>query len=548
VPKSSPSKNKRTVWNLRLVSSIPYLIFFLLALLVLLPIAPNLQVAPSTDSSVFLYIGDHVLKGAVPYRDVWDHKGPLIYYIDALGLVLGGGSRWGVWFIELIAVVVAAWTAYAVFKRVFGTWPAIFSSVLFVLELRLVLDKGNLVEEYALPLQFLLLWLFWMAISKPHWKNYLFLGVVAGLGLLLRPTSLGIPVAIGIYLVHQAITNPKRVFWNPVFFTLGGGLVSLGLAAIYFLSVGALPSLWDQVVTFNLAYSAEETAHWFQTLMAGFSLLSISTLFGIAGWVLALAVFLKRKKPDTKVDPLVIIGCIALPIEITLTVLAGRDFPHYFMSWLPILCLMGSFFLYVLSHTIGSENKGSLDSESLTRFSFAGLLLGLAIVPLWQLLPIAQRSFFEIWENKGFPQPSFVDHRYEPLLDYIDLNMPPDQPLLVWGNQATLNWLTHRDAPTRFVYQTPLFVAGYRSREKTNAVIGELEANPPVIIDTGPAGGLLPSLTVRLEKVPQEVRPLYHYFQEHYVYAGTFSPLGWDLYLYHGQGVHLENELDQPQN
>lgn len=35
---------------------------------------------PGWDSGVFLYFGNGILKGLIPYRDMIDHKGPLIYY------------------------------------------------------------------------------------------------------------------------------------------------------------------------------------------------------------------------------------------------------------------------------------------------------------------------------------------------------------------------------------------------------------------------------------------------------------------------------------
>ncbi len=55
---------------------------------------------PHSDSSVYLYIGQHLLKGAVPYRDTFDNKGPLLYLVNALGLTLGAGSFWGVYVLE----------------------------------------------------------------------------------------------------------------------------------------------------------------------------------------------------------------------------------------------------------------------------------------------------------------------------------------------------------------------------------------------------------------------------------------------------------------
>ena len=44
------------------------------------------------DTVVFAYIAQRMLAGDVLFRDVWDHKGPLIFMLNALGLWLGGGS------------------------------------------------------------------------------------------------------------------------------------------------------------------------------------------------------------------------------------------------------------------------------------------------------------------------------------------------------------------------------------------------------------------------------------------------------------------------
>ena len=85
-------------------------LLILLSLLVagvLIPNAPMCQGIPGRDSGVFLYMGWQILRGRIPYRDVWDHKPPAIYYIDALGLFVGKGSRWGVWILEYLSLCVA---------------------------------------------------------------------------------------------------------------------------------------------------------------------------------------------------------------------------------------------------------------------------------------------------------------------------------------------------------------------------------------------------------------------------------------------------------
>ena len=41
------------------------------------------------DTYVYLYTGGLISKGLMPYRDFFDHKGPLLYLIMALGIDVG---------------------------------------------------------------------------------------------------------------------------------------------------------------------------------------------------------------------------------------------------------------------------------------------------------------------------------------------------------------------------------------------------------------------------------------------------------------------------
>src|SRR5687768_18415163 len=76
---------------------IPVLVSFFGTLMALFPSNPTNMTLPSRDSGVFLYVGWRLLNGDIPYRDVWDHKPPLIYFVDALGIALTPASPWGVW-------------------------------------------------------------------------------------------------------------------------------------------------------------------------------------------------------------------------------------------------------------------------------------------------------------------------------------------------------------------------------------------------------------------------------------------------------------------
>ena len=149
-------------------------------LIVLLPISPLNIVQPARDSGVFLYAGWRMLHGDIPYLDIWDHKPPVIFFVNALGLLLGGGSIWGVWLVELLLLFFAALLGFTLIKRYLGSLPAIFALSLWLLSLAFIINGGNLTTEYTLIIQFAMLWLAVVAEEKDYffWRGYL-IGVLA---------------------------------------------------------------------------------------------------------------------------------------------------------------------------------------------------------------------------------------------------------------------------------------------------------------------------------------------------------------------------------
>jgi 4-amino-4-deoxy-L-arabinose transferase-like glycosyltransferase len=79
--------------------------------LLILPIVTLSQLAAHNrvdvvDDQMFGYFGWRIAHGATVYEDVWDNKPPGIYWINALGFLIGGDSYAGVIFLCALAVVV----------------------------------------------------------------------------------------------------------------------------------------------------------------------------------------------------------------------------------------------------------------------------------------------------------------------------------------------------------------------------------------------------------------------------------------------------------
>lgn len=103
----------------------------------------------TSDSSVFSYVARVILNGGMPYRDAFDHKGPLIYLINVVGLLI---SDWkGIWVIE----VVTLFSTFFIMYRIARLFVSRIWSLLILLTSSCLLGTfykgGNLTEEYAMP-------------------------------------------------------------------------------------------------------------------------------------------------------------------------------------------------------------------------------------------------------------------------------------------------------------------------------------------------------------------------------------------------------------
>ena len=45
-------------------------------------------------------------EGKIPYLDMFDHKGPILYWIEYLGLLIPGKNYFGIWIIEAINMII----------------------------------------------------------------------------------------------------------------------------------------------------------------------------------------------------------------------------------------------------------------------------------------------------------------------------------------------------------------------------------------------------------------------------------------------------------
>lgn len=292
---------------------------------------------PFRDSGVFLYTGQQVLEGKIPYRDVWDHKPPAVFYVNALGLLIGKGHIDGIYILEKLSVYAASVCGFFLMIRAFDAISAVFATILWLITLPLILDGGNLVTEYALPWQFLILYFFW-SIEKHKtyaWKCVA-LGIAVGVCVLFKQNTIGIGVAVVAYwlgahvLVRRTISSLRPI----LLVGFGSGLLGLAIAA-YFRANHAFGALLDAVLRYNIVYSATESQSKFFSLSDGIATLPSTGIYALAltAWITGLFMVIHNDDQDKTIRPLLAVSLIGLPVELVLSSIVSQDDHITIITW-----------------------------------------------------------------------------------------------------------------------------------------------------------------------------------------------------------------------
>jgi hypothetical protein len=442
------------------------------ATIVLLQARPLNSTLIGRDSGVFLYTAVQFLHGGTPYLNSWDHKPPLIYFIDALGISLGSGSRWGVWCLEFIAVFAAGWIGYKLVQRIFGSLSAILASYLFFVSMALLLDGGNLTTEFAVPLQFGCLWL---AVDFEKLKKEKLIGLLIGILLaasfLLKQSTIGIGCSILLYLFLSLRSRSSLRTTGRVIALISAGAALFFLPIVFFFLIrGGLSDLWNAAFVYNITYTAEGQVDltWNQfvnsiLLKTGFFSLSL------LGWGWALVLLLKNKVVfPVGVKEIVIIGLIDLPLEFFFIFVPGRGYNHYFLTLLPVLCIFSGFAVWqILSFfsTITYSRK------------IAAVTIGLFILTTTIVQTPSVLESLDYWTK--------TPEKIRDILWFVEKNSIQEDQVLFWGAETRLNYISERRSPTRFSYQIPLYKPTYVTEKMIlECLDGILLIKPKYIIDT----------------------------------------------------------------
>jgi len=446
---------------------------------------------PGFDSGVFLYEGQHWLRGEMPYRDMWDHKGPLIYAFDAVGLLLGRGDWRGLLLLEWLWLGAALWMLFAALSRAFSR-PAAFAgcAVYAIAAPTFLNDVGNMTESWNFGFQALamlaLVHLIERKTSAPGWSAAL--GLCGAGALLLRPNLAVVFAGAALWWMLHA--RPARSEVAAFALAL---VLPVATVALYLRQHGAWEAMKDQYFAYNAVYSNYPGIWGARVHALAYNLKMLvswrGAFLGFVGLMPAFAL-LRRTSRDSTPEAdytdtslklalgwLLLIG---LPFELLAASLSGYLQPHYLLPALALLALGVAFAFDWVSERIARRREEKSEPQARPSLSWIHVALG-----LWLVLCLGRIA----WDWRVILRTPRVVTPQVALAHFLESHTAPDQSVLLWGSETRVYLMANRKSASRYVYILPLLNPKYGTAQRGREFVRDVaRARPPIIVDLHDSG------------------------------------------------------------
>lgn len=308
-----------------------------------------------TDSSAFRVMGRALVAGKIMYKDIFDHKGLYMYFINALAVIMTGKSLAGLFVIECVFMFICARTVYAILS-IYADGKASFIGMQIFMMFALfrgILEGGNLTEDYGLTFQLLALYMLIRDGGRLSCLHMFLQGVCGGIVICLRPNIVMMWGGIALIAGYEMLRQKKfgKLVGN-IAAGIFGVMVGIAPAAIYAVMNDSVSDTIFGIFGYNFMYVGGDSVVCFPVLLI-LRMLDLlkpfwpGSMYGVLRVALLLPVIIAscvlmakkyRNFPFTKYYFAMLLMAVAS------VALSGRKYGHYYETIVPF-CLPFAFWL-----------------------------------------------------------------------------------------------------------------------------------------------------------------------------------------------------------
>ena len=364
------------------------------------PIYPFYKV---DDSAQFQTVGREWALGKIPYRDTFDHKGPIIFFINMIGYYLTGSAT-GIVGIQILCLFfsllyIFRMSQIACGRKIYG----FFACLVFVAFLTQIYGEGNKTEEYCLPFICASTFFQYRYLQKETDKakehNLLWAvlyGLTFGVCFLTRVTN-AVSICSGVLVICVILLVKKKyknLLLNALSFIAGFLLITIPFL-IYFQYYGVLEEFFYATLLYNIEYEKKMSA-WVSNAQVT-EWIQYGKLYFTSYTIFFTAIFsFTRKNKNLG------IYCILCGVLETCLYMSGALYTQYAIVTLPQIVLL-------LNEIVRISEK-----DKRTKYGYGIILLIMTGVCIFLDAKFVVRSVKTYQNNR-----EYVETGYEKLLNRI---------------------------------------------------------------------------------------------------------------------------------
>jgi hypothetical protein len=312
------------------------------------------------DANAYMGVARAMRHGLMPYRDVFDHKGLLLYLIYYLAAVLFPKSATGIYLISSVSLAVFLIYGYRIARMLLPKIPSLIATFPLVLVSagnQIFYHGGGSTEEYLMPglmacLYYLIRFCLYVDQREFMTKRRFFLesvgtGIFCGAMIWIKYVTL--PAIAASFLIVYAVLIVRKRKEEAVQSVLGvffGGLL-VSIPCLFFLWRNDLfGEMWSAYIMFNYSYTGGDVA-------VSHGIANIKNLYYGIPLFIASVIGLIDLRRRTQIMREIGIVCLFIYMSVCfLFVIAfGRYYTYYFLTFAPFtICATIAIVHYIITH------------------------------------------------------------------------------------------------------------------------------------------------------------------------------------------------------
>ena len=446
------------------------LIFVIVTILALLGLSssPLNKGVTQNDSAVFQIMGRGMLEGQVMYKDLFDHKGPVMYVINAIAYLIN--PQIGLFIVETLFISIGAVFIFKTSKMLVNKRVSVIMSLVYVMLMFISILGGNFTEEYAMTFTSIALYCIMKIIYKNEYENKILWGIIGAtfaLNFFIKPTYIAIWIAFGIIQFIYSIKEKKiKELIKYIFYMIIGIMIVTLPIIIYLVLNDDIHYFIDAFFILNMKYSEAGLLKKAKTFWI---LINRSKFVGyIIIGIICNILMLFNKKINLK-NRLFVTSFFV--ISIILTAWAPNAYKHYLTQLVPAIVLeLIELCLYIKENLKLNEKESEILKE-LPQNLILILAICCMILVTGNKISKDVGIFSRIAQNG-----EVINHELDEVKKYLN----KDDEIIVLGNQPYYYIYLNKYPKCKYFFQLPIILYDNSIMEEVQNYI--IKNKPKIVI------------------------------------------------------------------